>query len=311
MEGPLKGTVLLAEDTLVNQQVALAMLESLGCLVEIAANGREALDALARRPFDSVVMDCRTPDMDRLEATRRVRAREASRGNDERGMMNDERGEENKQSAVQHSSFSIQHWPHIPIVALTAHAGERDRADCLAVGMDDFLAKPVCREELRTMLARHLPPVARAPESGQPGPAEAAHGHVEPAAGGAPPVLAPQALEQLRALQQGSRPDLIARVINVYLTDAPRLLAAMRDAVRRGDASALEQAAHSLKSSSAALGAGALSACCKELEVMGHAKALARAETLLVQAEAGYRAAGEALTDYLARQTGDRMVDAR
>jgi len=114
--------VLLAEDNLVNQRLACAMLERLGCHVEVACNGRDAVAAAAARRFDLILMDCQMPEMDGWEATRRIR--EAA--------------------------------PTDPptIVALTAGALPGDRERCLAAGMDDYLAKPFRREELVELLAR-------------------------------------------------------------------------------------------------------------------------------------------------------------
>ena len=116
--------VLLVEDNRVNQQVALGMLARIGCAVETAANGREALERLAAASFDVVLMDCHMPEMDGFEATAAIRAREAVGGR------------------------------RTPIVALTANAIEGDRERCLAAGMDDYLAKPIRLADLRRVVER-------------------------------------------------------------------------------------------------------------------------------------------------------------
>ena len=125
--------VLLAEDNNVNQLVARRLLERLGCVVELANNGREAISHYAARTYDIVMMDCQMPEMDGFEATREIRALERSRG------------------------------PHgrTPIVALTANAMQGDREQCLAAGMDDYLSKPFTAEELHNMLARWLNPAGQ------------------------------------------------------------------------------------------------------------------------------------------------------
>ena len=113
--------ILLAEDNAVNQRVATRMLEKLGHHVDVAANGFEAVNAVARLPYDLVLMDCQMPECDGFEATRLVRA---SGG------------------------------PQPVIVALTANAMKDDRARCLAAGMDDYLSKPLKIEALTDMLQR-------------------------------------------------------------------------------------------------------------------------------------------------------------
>ena len=115
-------SVLLAEDTPLNQMVAIRMLTKLGHRVEIAGNGAEAVAAVARGRFDVVLMDCLMPEVDGYEATTRIRA--AERGG------------------------------RLPIVALTASATIEDRERCLAAGMDDFISKPVRMAELAGALAR-------------------------------------------------------------------------------------------------------------------------------------------------------------
>jgi two-component system, sensor histidine kinase and response regulator len=120
--------VLLVEDNLVNQRLASRMLEKRGHRVIMAANGREALDKLAKAKFDVVFMDIQMPEMDGMEAARIIREREM--GTDRR----------------------------LPIIALTAHAMKGDREKCVAAGMDDYLSKPIRPQELDEILERYLRP---------------------------------------------------------------------------------------------------------------------------------------------------------
>jgi PAS domain S-box-containing protein len=118
--------VLLAEDNVVNQKVATKMLEKLGCAVEVAPNGKEAVRIWQGGHFDMILMDCQMPEMDGYEATREIRAREPKT-------------------------------QRIPIIALTAHAMKGADAECRAAGMDDYITKPIDRELLRSCLERYEP----------------------------------------------------------------------------------------------------------------------------------------------------------
>jgi PAS domain S-box-containing protein len=131
--------VLLAEDNPVNQELGRLMLESLGCTVDVVGNGREAVEALFNEEYDLVFMDCQMPEVDGYQATRSIRQREAGE--------NDVR--------------------HVPIIALTAHAMDGDRENCLAAGMDDYASKPFSTSQLQALLKRwYRPPRQERPESG-------------------------------------------------------------------------------------------------------------------------------------------------
>jgi CheY-like chemotaxis protein len=124
--------ILLAEDSLVNQQVATYMLEIMGCRVESVSNGREAVEAIRHSRYDLVLMDCQMPDMDGFSATQAIRQNLAETGGE-----------------------------HLPIIALTAYAMTGDRERCLEVGMDDYMSKPFTEMQLRAVLARWLMPSSR------------------------------------------------------------------------------------------------------------------------------------------------------
>jgi CheY-like chemotaxis protein len=127
-----QGRILLAEDNPINREVALAMLAHLGYQADVAANGHEAVAALTRTTYDVVLMDCQMPEMDGFGATQAIRAHEAT-------------------SQLEHT----------PIIALTAHATQEDRQQCLAAGMDDYLGKPFTLEQLRLALENWLRPAQR------------------------------------------------------------------------------------------------------------------------------------------------------
>jgi len=240
---PLQGRVLLAEDNPVNQEVILAMVESLGCSVEIAADGVEALEKLATGERDLVLMDCQMPRLDGYEATIEIRNREEAAGG-----------------------------RRIPIVALTANAMEGDRERCLAAGMDDYLSKPLKRDALRAVLEKWLgggiEESSRAPAVAAPPATAGAPAEVQ-ASTGAPEdsvTIDMKTLESMRPLQRPGQEDVVSRVLGLYLSTAPDMMKELLQAAEKGETVEVNRVAHSLKSSSAMVGALRLSELCKRLE---------------------------------------------
>ena len=289
--------VLLVEDAPVNLDVGTWMLEALGCRVDTAGNGLEALDAVAGTRYDLVLMDCQMPEMDGYQATRRLREREAEGWAAPDGIPAG----------------------RLTVIALTAHAMPNDRQLCLDAGMDDYLAKPFTRDALGAVLFRWLPtappgldappeapgvapaqaaglspaekpagcatqaadrttlllPEGRGREGGKPGvplprpsPSRRGQGYGGPAGRGdsAPRRLDMGFIDELRALQCPGKPDLLEKVITQYLADGVTLVATIRSGLTAGDAAAVQCACHRFKSSSAFVGATWLAQRCEELD---------------------------------------------
>ena len=240
--------VLLAEDNPVNQEVAVAMLETLGCACDVVGNGVEALAAIARERYDAVLMDCQMPLMDGFEATRRLREQEAASGA-----------------------------ARLPVIALTAHALEGHREQCLAAGMDRYLSKPYTQEQLRQELRQCMTggieaapvPVLVAPDAGSK-------------------ALDRSALDNILGLGKSGGAALLRRVIEIYLRTTPDLIVAMHAAVAAGDVSALGKAAHSLKSSSLNIGATRLGRLCREIEAAVRSNSAEAADKLVSGIDAEY-----------------------
>ena len=235
------GRILLVEDNAVNQAVAQAMLHQLGCHVDVAENGGQAIAAHEVATYDVILMDCQMPDMDGYEATRRIRELEA--------------GGDTELTRVDGQPA------HVPIVAMTAHAMDGDRERCLAAGMDDYLSKPFTCQQLSDILRRW---VKRSPVTANEGMADR-----RPGARSGTPVIDHAALDDIRALASAGSPDLLTKVLTLYLDESSKLVSQLTDAAKTGDVETMCQAAHSLKSASANVGARKLAALCEEIEQLG------------------------------------------
>ncbi len=227
-----QGRVLLAEDNAVNLSVAKKMLERLGLSCDVAVDGLQALAAIEQEPFDLVFMDCQMPRMDGYEATRSIRIRE-----------------------------SMHKLPRLPVVAMTANAMAGDRQKCLDAGMDDYLSKPINAPKVQGILNQWLPSQQRPePRAAEP----AAMPTAEPR-GRAIDESSPidrQIIEELREVMEEEFDGLL----QTYLETAPNFLDQLEQGAGSGDVERMVLPAHSLKSSSANVGALRLSEFAKEVE---------------------------------------------
>jgi signal transduction histidine kinase/CheY-like chemotaxis protein len=274
--------LLLVEDNPVNLLVAQKLLSALGFNCETAANGDIAIKRMQVEHFDLILMDCQMPVLDGYAATRRWRDLEAQRADGVR----------------------------LPIVAMTANAMAGDRQRCLDAGMDDYLAKPVSREQLESCLHRWLPDrmnfvlrnaaLVPAAEPAPPVPAVATARAPAPSF----PVLDQTMLEELREIAG----DETTRIITIFLEDAPRLIGTLEKAAAVPDLDAMRDAAHTLKSSSANVGAMALSAAAKRVELGARARKLERPAVAVALVIAEYARARMALQGYAAQQLGRPLL---
>jgi CheY-like chemotaxis protein/HPt (histidine-containing phosphotransfer) domain-containing protein len=234
--------ILLAEDNLTNQEVAVAMLRKLGYSTDLVANGAAALEALREADYDVVLMDCEMPEMDGYEATKRIRDLRAG-----------------------------TRQPRIPIIAVTADAMTGDRDKCLQAGMSDYIAKPVELRKLADVLEKWLNPPASevSPPAGPP-----------PANTEAVFNQAVFNQEDLLTRLMGDK-DLASKVIAGFLDDTPRQLRTLKKMLEEGDADGARRQTHSLKGAAATMSAEALRALCSEAQDAATSMDLSRALALL------------------------------
>ncbi|NHZ35517.1 response regulator [Massilia rubra] len=284
--------VLLAEDNPVNVEVATAMLDSLGLGVYCARNGAEALAAARTDGYDVVLMDCQMPVMDGFAATAEIRRHERECGRART----------------------------LPIIAITANALQGDQEACLAAGMDDYLSKPFTQQELATVLGRWItlplpgsvhhderpapPPAAPAPPA-RTAPAALvapAHGAVLREGAVQRDVINRHALENIRALSKERGDALVQRVIAAYVGDTPQHLNTLRQAIAGVDPGNLRKIAHSLKSSSANVGAETLAQMCKDMETLGRTDTTEGASGILTDMEREFKAVCHSLHALLEKE---------
>jgi len=242
--------ILVAEDNAVNVKLITILLGRMGYRADVAGNGLEAIQALQRQSYDLILMDVQMPEMDGIEATRRICAE----------WKNGRRPQ---------------------IIALSAGVLPEERQHCLDAGMDEFLNKPVVLPQLIAALER-----CRRLETAQ-GPS--------PTTGDA--ALAGFDAGALKRLLRDYRAEDVRELVDAFLTDTPRYIRSMREALERQDAAALSGAVHSIKAVPAMLGAVGLAQACGELEGLAHAGLIGAASQKLAELEAHFTAAAMALKD--------------
>ena len=238
--------ILLSEDNLVNQKLAIRLLEKAGHHVTLASTGREAVTAWERAGtpgFDLILMDIHMPEMDGMKATAEIRRQEAPSGR------------------------------HVPILAMTAHAMRGDKERCLASGMDGYVSKPVHPHELFSEMERCL-----AVFEGKGAMAEQPPQETQ--------TLQETQVDRASLIErvEGDQ-ELLAEMIQLFRQDAPNLIGAMRAALEHGDMEVLERSAHSLKGAAANLSAKAAAEAAMHLEKVAKDKNFEAATARLADVE--------------------------
>jgi len=221
--------VLVAEDSEVNQLLAVRLLDQCGYRADVVSDGNQALRAVTQTDYAAVLMDCQMPELDGYEATQEIRRRENGGA-------------------------------RIPIIAMTAHSMAGDREKCLAAGMDDYVSKPIRLAVLSSTLARWVP-LERQPGSPLTVPAEGS----PPASGAHGEVLDRGVLDELHALDLG----VVRELIDLFFADCVAQVPLLATAVEHADGETVATLAHRLKGASLAIGAALVSSIAAELESRG------------------------------------------
>jgi CheY-like chemotaxis protein/nitrogen-specific signal transduction histidine kinase/HPt (histidine-containing phosphotransfer) domain-containing protein len=246
--------VLVVEDNPVNQQVAVSILEKLGLKADVAGDGRRAVENMERRSYDLVLMDVQMPEMDGLAAARLIR---------------------NPASAVRDH--------HVPIIAMTAHAMRGDRENCLAAGMNDYLPKPVTPRNLADILEKWLP------AGEEPGSGPAAEAPAKPAP--VRDVLPDRSVfdgEGMMARLMGDE-ELARSLIDLFLSDTPKQIDMLTGDLETGDPRLVGRRLHTIKGSSANVGARALQETATALESLANEGDLAAVSARLTELQSQFR----------------------
>jgi len=240
--------ILLAEDNLLNQKLVTTILDIRGHKTAVVANGREALESFEKEHFDLILMDIQMPEMDGLEATRQIREKEKSRNT------------------------------RIPIVAITAHAMQRDKEQCIAAGMDAYLSKPIRHDHFLATIESLV--------------TDKNCGNLHDVAlkSDQPPVSSPDKeidkdvfnIDSLLEIVGGSD-ELIAELIILYMKNLPNLVSKIKEAIDERDSKKLEFNAHSLKGMSLNLSAKTVANLSLELEKIGRSKDISHAAEIFAK----------------------------
>jgi PAS domain S-box-containing protein len=264
---PRTTRILLAEDNITNQKVAIKVLEKMGHRVEAVTNGVAAIRALRTTAYDLVLMDVQMPEMDGLEATRRIR---------------------DIATGVLHLG--------IPIIAMTAHAMKGDRERCLEAGMDDYVSKPINPREVADAIARWTS--GRRPAKAAVDPDAGAQPQADPVAA----IDRTALLERV-----GGDQEVFVEIVQIFLDDVPKQLRGIDEALAAGDGPTLRRLAHSLKGASGTAGADAMQQAAHALEQAAASGDLTAARPLVQPVRDTFAAVEKAMGGWLAEAPGSHQ----
>jgi len=298
LTGAAGAKVLLAEDNITNQQVALGILKKLGVEADVAGNGAEAIDALKTVRYDLVLMDVQMPVMDGIEATKRIRKAEV-------GARNAERGTRNGQGQFRQPATGI------PIIAMTAHALAEDREQCLEAGMDDYIAKPVDSKTLAEVLSRWLKPEDGGRKAGD-GRQGTAYGGRKTDSGRRRSGVVGESADGQGRLPVFDKEGMLGRmmgdvelartVMERFIEDIPRQIGTLKEFVESGDAQSAHRQVHSIKGAAANVGGERLREAALQAEKDFKAGNLTAAWSLTRQVEEQFRLLKAAMESELRRE---------
>jgi CheY-like chemotaxis protein len=269
--------VLLCDDNVINQKVALRLLQQMGYKADVAANGLECLQALERLPYDIIFMDVQMPEMDGIEATRQIRERQKN------------------------PAASPPFKPGIAIVAMTANAMQGDREKCLTAGMDDYLSKPIRPEDIRKILELWGPKVAAVSAAPAQSPAQSPLPAAAPARAAAPPLAElppPVDMERLLDFANGD-PANLRELVDLYLQQTSKQLVQLATAVQDKNSDSVKRVAHSCSGASSTCGMAVIVPLLRELERQGNEGLQPNAAQLASDVAREFDRIQSFLTDYL------------
>jgi CheY-like chemotaxis protein len=267
--------MLLCDDNVINQKVAMRLLQQMGYKPDLAANGLEALAALDRQTYDMIFMDVQMPEMDGLEATRAIRER-------------------------QHDKSKFPNYKSsIIIVAMTANAMTGDREKCLAAGMDDYLAKPVRPEDIRTIVER-WGSAAGMSETAAPAQTATATRSLTPESPAPAPAQDPPVnMDRLLDFTSGNLDDL-RELITLYLKQTATQMEQLAAAIQSNSAPDVRRLAHSCAGASATCGMSRIVPLLRDLERQGDSGTLSSAPDVFRQTQTEFNSICTFLEAYLA-----------
>jgi two-component system, sensor histidine kinase and response regulator len=262
--------ILLAEDNPVNQEVICEMLISIGCQVQVVSNGQQAIDALNHESYDMIFMDCQMPVMDGHEAAHRIRLLEQQNG-----------------------------WESIPIVGITGLVVRDNYEKSENACMDDLLDKPFTIDQLKAIVFRwtgfYLEDSIEEDEKTK---ISNQHSSLPLSSGKNTDCLDTMALKTIFKLEHGSN-KFLKKIVTIYFKDTPNLISKINKGIQEKNPEKIFQAAHSLKSTSASVGATTLSRLCEKLESNARLKIIDGATSQLSRIKSEYAMVVEELTRFM------------